>query len=73
MINDRPVNAYAIAKRQVSGVKILPDLLTQENYGIAVRKDDAELLQKINEALKKLHDTGEYDQIYSKWFGTSAN
>ena len=70
LINDRPVNDYAIATNQVNAVKVLPDLLTNESYGIAVRKDDTEMLQKINEALKKLHDTGEYDQIYSKWFGT---
>ncbi len=73
LIYDRPVNAYAVATNQVTGVKILPDVLTQENYGIAVRKDNDELLQQINEALKKLHESGEYDQIYSKWFGTSKD
>ena len=73
VINDKPLNAYAVATNQVTGVRILPDVLTVEHYGIAVRKDDDKLLQQINEALKKIHDSGEYDQIYSKWFGTSEN
>ena len=69
LINDRPVNDYAVTKNQVTDVKILPNALTQENYGLAVRKDNDELLQQINDTLQKLHDNGEYDKIYSKWFG----
>ncbi len=68
VINDRPLNDHAIAVNQVTNARILSDMLTEEDYGIAVRKDDVKLLQAINETLKKLHDTGEYKQIYSKWF-----
>ena len=28
-----------------------------------------ELAEKIDAALKKLKDSGEYDKIYAKWFG----
>ena len=68
-INDKPLNDHAIASNQVTEVRIiLPGILVEEDYGIAVRKDDVQLLQQINEALKKLHESGEYARIYSKWF-----
>ena len=52
-------------------MKSLEDKLSAEDYGIAMAKDNADLQKKINEALKKLHDNGEYDKIYQKWFGAS--
>ena len=69
VVNDRPVNDYFIQKSGQTGVKALPDRLTSESYGIAVSKEDKELAEKIDAALKKLKDDGEYDQIYKKWFG----
>ncbi|MDY6269129.1 MAG: basic amino acid ABC transporter substrate-binding protein [Selenomonadaceae bacterium] len=69
VVNDRPVNDYFITKSQQTGVKTLPDRLTAEDYGIAVAKGNTELLGKINDALKKLKDNGEYDKIFAKWFG----
>ncbi len=69
VVNDRPVNDYFIQKSGQTGVKALPERLTSEDYGIAVAKDDKELAEKIDAALKKLKDSGEYDKIYAKWFG----
>ena len=71
VVNDRPVNDYYIKQTQAVGVKSLEDTLSAEDYGIAMAKDNAELQKKVNEALKKLHDNGEYDKIYQKWFGAS--
>ena len=45
----------------------LPDFTT-EHYGIAVRKGDGETLKVMNDALKKVRESGEYDKIYSKYF-----
>ena len=36
---------------------------------IAVHKGDAQLLARLNEGLAILHRTGEFDQIYRRWFG----
>ena len=69
VVNDRPVNDYYIKKSGVTDVKALPDLLTAEDYGIAINKKNAELLKKVDEALQKMHKNGEYDKIYAKWFG----
>ena len=69
VINDRPVNDYYIVKNGAQGVKALDERLTAEDYGIAVGKDNKELQEKINAALKKIKENGEYDKIYAKWFG----
>ena len=69
VVNDRPVNDYYIHKSGQTGVKTLPERLTSEDYGIAVAKGNKELAEKINAALKKLKENGEYDKIFAKWFG----
>ncbi|WP_035054271.1 basic amino acid ABC transporter substrate-binding protein [Andreprevotia chitinilytica] len=40
----------------------------KEFYGIAVRPGDAELREKLNAALKTLHDNGTYQKIYAQYF-----
>jgi len=69
VVNDRPVNDYYIVKSGVTDVKALDELLTSEDYGIAISKKNPELQKKVNEALKKLKANGEFDKIYKKWFG----
>lgn len=54
--------------RTKGGVKILPQQLTTEEYGIAVRKDLPELTKSINEALVQLKANGTYDKLVQKWF-----
>ena len=73
VVNDRPVNDYYISKSGATGVKELPDRLTSESYGMAMAKNNKELQQKVNDALKKLKDNGEYQKIYEKWFGGMAS
>ncbi len=70
VVNDRPVNDYYIKQSQAVGVKSLEDMLSAEDYGIAMSKDNPDLQKEIDAALKKLHENGEYDKIYQKWFGT---
>ena len=69
VVNDRPVNDYYITKSGATGVKQISERLTAEDYGIAMQKDNKELQEKLNAALKKLHENGEYEKIYTKWFG----
>ncbi|MFC4544953.1 basic amino acid ABC transporter substrate-binding protein [Paenactinomyces guangxiensis] len=40
-----------------------------EQYGMIVKKGNAELLEKINAGLKKIREDGTYDNIYQKYFG----
>ncbi|MCP8969974.1 transporter substrate-binding domain-containing protein [Ectobacillus ponti] len=45
--------------------------LSTDEIGIAVRKEDKELLEKINKALDEIIKDGTYDTISQKWFGRS--
>ncbi len=38
-------------------------------YCFAVSKNNPDLLARLNEGMYLLHQTGRYDEIYSKWFG----
>jgi polar amino acid transport system substrate-binding protein len=47
---------------------VLPEQLTTEDYGIAIRKDAPELRAAVNAALKKIKADGTYDKLVEKWF-----
>ncbi|MCB2036684.1 MAG: transporter substrate-binding domain-containing protein [Ottowia sp.] len=59
--------AYQYARTK-GGLKVLPEQLTTEEYGMAVRKDLPELTKAANEALAKLKADGTYAKIVAKWF-----
>ena len=69
VVNDRPVNDYYLHQSGTTGVKALAERLTSEDYGIAMAKGSEDMQKKINDALQKLKENGEYDKIYQKWFG----
>lgn len=50
------------------GIKVLDTALAEEEYSIALPKDNTALLEEINKALKTLKENGTYDKIYSKYF-----
>ena len=70
VINDAPVTLDEIAKENISGVKVVGDLITQEYYGIAVPKGSSNL-ELINQALDEMMADGTYAEIYQRWFGTA--
>lgn len=45
---------------------------TTEPYGIAVNKGQTTFVKRINQALQKIHQNGECNRIYNKWFGKVA-
>ncbi len=50
------------------GIKVVDGEAEQEEYAIAVRKDDVELLEKVNAALENLKSSGKYDELIRKHF-----
>ena len=44
------------------------DEVSSEEYAIAMRKEDTELLAQVNEALQTIKDNGTYDALISKHF-----
>ncbi len=71
VIHDHFINDYFIATHPDFKLQTLPNLITNDKYGIIVSKDNPNLLANINRALKALRDSGEYDRIYNKWFGSN--
>lgn len=71
VINDAPVTLDAIKKGNISGVKVVGQLVTEEFYGIALPKNSPNL-EAINTGLDKVIADGTYAEIYKKWFGAEA-
>ncbi len=69
VVNDLPVSEYYLVKSGSKDAKVVGDVLSAEEYGIAVAKKNTELTEKINKALDELKKNGEYEKIYLKWFG----
>jgi ABC-type amino acid transport substrate-binding protein len=66
VIIDAPVAQNAV--EQEGGVEIAEKVPTEEKYGIAVAKDNTELLEEINQGLEEVISDGTYTTIYEKWF-----
>lgn len=43
-------------------------LFTDEPYGIGIRKGDETFVKYVNDFLKELKDSGQYRELYMKWF-----
>lgn len=71
-LEDFPVISYKIAVDPGSNLKVVGDRLNGDFYGMAVGKDNEELLQKLNDGLKKLQENGKYDEIINTYVGTTV-
>ncbi len=67
VINDRPVT-QAYINKQPDKIKIVGETMNAEAYAIAVKKGNAELLEKINTGMQNLKDNGKFDEIFNQWF-----
>ena len=66
VIIDEPVAKSYMA--HFGGMKFLGEPFTNEQYGIAVKKTNTNLMAKINASLQKMFDSGKYDDLITKWF-----
>ena len=58
-----------VAKTYSSTLTILNTALTQEEYAIAVKKGNTELVKSLNAYIAKIKANGEYDTLLQKYFG----
>jgi len=70
VINDLPVTAE-YTKDTTKGLAMVAQIPTGEQYGFGISKDNPELKKAVNDALTKVRASGEYDAIYTKWFGVA--
>lgn len=64
--------AYAMDQSNLHGyvddqTVILPDSFAPQEYGIATKKDNAELSDYVNQVLNDMKNSGEMDQLLVKW------
>ncbi len=68
---DEPILKNIAAKN--SGLKVLPEMITSDNYGIAVQLQNRQLKTDIDLVLNELRRNGIYDKMIHRWFPESGN
>ncbi|MDF1543372.1 MAG: basic amino acid ABC transporter substrate-binding protein [Anaerosomatales bacterium] len=68
VVNDLPISADIVLDESRE-LKIVEELITNEQYGFAFNQDNPGLRDAVNSALAELRADGTYDDIYRKWFG----
>lgn len=64
IIDREPAKVFV---KENEGLKILDEAFTEEEYAIAVKKGNTELLEKMNAAIKELKESGELQKIVDKY------
>jgi len=73
VVADNGVVVNYVANNAGAKFKTVSDsAFTPEQYGIAVKKGNTELLEKVNKALAEIKTDGTYNAIYTKYFGSPA-
>ena len=64
IIDREPAEVFV---KENEGLKILDEAFTEEEYAIAIKKGNTELLEKMNAAIKELKESGELQKIVDKY------
>lgn len=68
---DEPILKNIAAKND--GLRVLPEMITKDNYGFAVRIDDKDLKNAIDSEVNDLKSSGQYDQMLKRWLPEQGN
>lgn len=68
---DEPILKNIAAKNP--GLKVLPELITKDNYGFAVRIDDQALKTAIDDEVSELKSSGQYELMLKRWLPEQGN
>lgn len=63
---------YLVRKLGLTTLSSVGAPIEPRKYCIAVNRDEPMLLARINEGMSIIKESGEYDQIYDKWFGVTG-
>ena len=69
IIDSEPAKEFVV---EAEGLKILDEAFTEEEYAIGIAKDNDELLEKVNKALKSLKESGKLDEIVAEYIKADA-
>jgi polar amino acid transport system substrate-binding protein len=70
VIADYPT-AVAFVNQNADSLKVVGDVFTDENYGIAFCLGNDDLIAKVNAALAELQAEGFVDDLVVKWYGSA--
>lgn len=71
LLQDLPVNLDHQNDPKAAGeFQVVETYDTGESYGLAMAKDNTELIDAVDEALQELRDSGDYQTIYDTYFAT---
>ncbi|APU17972.1 MULTISPECIES: ABC transporter substrate-binding protein [Actinoalloteichus] len=65
-----PLHQFAEVYRDT---EVVAEFDTDEQYGLAVRKGNTELLDVVNRVLEEARTDGRYEEIHLRWFGVTPN
>jgi len=68
---DEPILKNIAAKN--SGLTVLPEMLTKDNYGFAVPLDKKELKSAVDQVVSELRKSGKYDAMLQRWLPKSGS
>lgn len=68
---DEPILRNIAAKNP--GVRVLPDMITTDHYGIAVRMDDQALKTVIDDVVAEIKADGRYTAMMQRWLPERGN
>lgn len=71
VVTGQPGGRYFIHEQ--GGLKQVGDRLTNENYGFAFQKTDADIREAFNTELKGMQDSGDFTKASTKWFGDETS
>ncbi len=71
-IYDLPFNAIAVGQKGAGKIVHLDEPFTKEPLAWAIRKDDPNFLNWLNNFMSQIKYDGVYDKIYKKWFQDDA-
>lgn len=69
VIDNEPAKSFVATG---DGIKILDEPVTEEEYAIAVSKDNEELLEAVNDVIADMEENGKLEEIISKYIGDDA-
>ncbi len=65
IIDNEPAKQFVTGQ---SDIMVLPTAFVEEDYAMAIKKGNTELLDAVNGALDTIIETGKYDELYNKYF-----
>jgi polar amino acid transport system substrate-binding protein len=69
LLQDLPVNVDNAKKGDFT---VVEEYDTDETYGLAMKKGNDTLVEAVNEQLAELRESGEYDELYEKYFSVEG-